>query len=43
MAGVVDANVDMTSMELVISGDKIDLQKIIEALKKSGFDASRKP
>ncbi len=40
--GVTDAKVDMQSMELIVTGENVDLKKVIEALKKAGFDASRK-
>lgn len=40
--GVNDARVDLKSMELVVTGETLDLEKLIEALKKSGVDASRK-
>ena len=40
--GVTDANVDMQSMELIVTGESVDLQKVIDALKNAGFEASRK-
>jgi copper chaperone CopZ len=38
--GVSDARVDMTSMELVITGEHLDLERVMKALKEAGYDAS---
>lgn len=40
--GVQDARVDLQSMELVVTGDAVDLRAVIEALKASGVDASER-
>ncbi len=42
MPGVADARVDLASMELVLDGEKLDLPRVIEALKQAGVDASPK-
>ena len=36
--GVTDAKVDLVSMELVLDGEKLDLARVIEALKAAGVD-----
>lgn len=38
--GVDDARVDMTSMELVLSGENLDLDRILKALREAGYDAT---
>ena len=42
VAGVTDARCDLQSMELIVTGEKVDLQKVIDALKTAGFEAARK-
>lgn len=40
VAGVADAKVDMASMELVVTGDQLDLDRVMKVLKEAGYGAA---
>ena len=40
--GVSGAKVDFASMELVLEGETLDLERVIEALRLAGVDVSAK-
>jgi len=40
VAGVGDARVDVATMELVLTGEKLDLERVMKALKEAGYEAA---
>ncbi|MBI2930765.1 MAG: zf-HC2 domain-containing protein [Planctomycetes bacterium] len=38
--GVTDAKVDLASMELIITGEQLDLDHVMKALREAGYDAA---